>query len=93
MKTGIASFIVGMAGLIVITYFNFQANLSYQAAEESENMINLYSMSQSTRATLFVFETVGVVLGVLSFQRYKSKVGLLGMGISTLCLILLYNLF
>jgi hypothetical protein len=93
MKTGIASFIVGITGLIMITYFNMQANLNYQAAGESENLITLYTISPSTSTALFAFGIVGVVLGALSFQRYKSKIGLLGMGISILCLILLYGPF
>lgn len=77
----------------MITYFNMQTNLNYQAAGEPENLITLYTMSPSTRAALFAFGIVGVVLGSLSYHRSKSKVGLLGMGISILCLVLLYDPF
>ncbi len=77
----------------MLTYAYFQTMQEYSEAGELQNLIIFYSMSYSTRLTLFILEVVGAALGFLSYRRWKAKVGLLGMGICILNLILLYYPF
>lgn len=92
MKIGIASVVIGIIGLVLITYFKDLANLRYQELDELGG-VTFPVMSTTTTVTLFIGEVVGAVLGFMSYRRGKNKIGLLGMGICTLNLIFLYYPF
>lgn len=87
MIKGILSTLIWIIGLLVITYFYYQMNLSYQELEEATT---LYPISTSAMAVFFISEVVGVALGIMSFRTDNKKIGLFGMGICTLNLILLF---
>ncbi|OKL41174.1 hypothetical protein [Pontibacter flavimaris] len=93
MKAGIASLLIGLAGLAILTYVYFQTMQGYSEAGELQQQATFYTMSDSTRLTLFILEVVGAALGFLSFRKWKVKIGLLGMGLCMLNLILLYYPF
>ncbi|GAB3204411.1 hypothetical protein ABID22_003325 [Pontibacter aydingkolensis] len=90
MKAGIFSVLIGITGLIVITYFIYQANVAYQQPEE---LATLYTLSTTTIAIFFILEAAGVALGILSYKRGNKKIGLFGMSLCSLNLILLYAQF
>ena len=93
MKIGIISVVIGMIGLVLITYFTYQANILYEELGELQNSVTIYPMGSTTRAILFFAETVGAILGFLAYKRKKIKAGLLGMGLCALCLIFLFYPF
>jgi hypothetical protein len=93
MKIGILSVMIGMIGLTLITYFNYQANALYEELGELQEAVTIYPMGSTTRGILFFSETVGAIFGFLAYKRKKIKAGLLGMGLCALCLIFLYYPF
>lgn len=91
MKQGIASVLLGVAGLVVITYFYYQTEESYEDLNGVQHIVTLYTMPFALRILLFTAEALGVILGYFAFRGRYVKLGLLGMGLCTLCLILLYG--
>ncbi|GGG10000.1 hypothetical protein [Pontibacter amylolyticus] len=91
MKMGFASVIIGLIGLIVITYFYLQAEEIQVDTGEALHMASVYTMSLPLRVALFTVEALGVLLGYLAYRGRHMKPGLLGIGLCTLCLILLYG--
>lgn len=89
MKAGIASLLIGIIGLVTVTYFYYQTMQEYDGVMELQTIATRYMMSYTTRLALFILEVVGAVLGFLSYRKWKVKVGLLGMGVCTLSLILI----
>lgn len=88
---GFASVLIGLVGLIVITYFYLQAEESQVDTGEMLHMTSVYTMSLPLRVVLFTVEALGVLLGYLAYRSRHIKLGLLGIGLCTLCLILLYG--
>ena len=83
--------IIGMAGLIVITFFYLQAEESQEELGQIQHLPFVYTMSLPLRVILFTLEALGVVLGYLAYRGRFVKLGLLGIGLCTFCLILLYG--
>lgn len=82
---------IGLAGLIVITYFYLQAGESPVVLGEMQQESFVYTMGLPLRVFLFTLETLGVLLGYLAYRNRSLKLGLLGIGLCALCLILLYG--
>lgn len=91
MKMGFASVMIGMAGLIVITYFYLLAEETLEVLSEVQQETFSYPMSLPLRIFLFTLETLGVLLGYLAYRNRSLKLGLSGIGLCALCLILLYG--
>jgi hypothetical protein len=91
MKMGIASMLIGVVGLIVITYFYYQTEEYQEDLGELQHTVTLYTMDFYMRVALFTLEALGIVLGYLAFRGRHAKLGLLGLGLCALCLILLYG--
>ena len=91
MKMGIASVLIGVVGLIVITYFYYQTEEYHEDLGELQHIVTLYTMSFPMRIALFTLEALGIVLGYLAFRSRYAKLGLLGIGLCALGLILLYG--
>jgi hypothetical protein len=91
MKMGIASVLIGVVGLIVITYFYIQTEEHYEDLGELQHIVTPYTMSFPMRTALFTLEALGIVFGYSAFRRRHAKLGLLGMGLCALGLILLYG--
>ena len=88
---GFASVLIGLVGLIVITYYYLQAEESLEVLGEVQQETLVYTMSLPLRVMLFTLEALGVLLGYLAYRGRHIKLGLLGIGLCTLCLILLYG--
>lgn len=82
--------LIGVTGLIVITYFYTQTERSY-AEQGDQHMISLYAMSLPMRMFLFTIEALGIILGYFAYKSSRVKLGLLGIGLCTLCLVMLYG--
>lgn len=91
MKMGIASVLIGVVGLIVITYFYLQAEETLEVLGEVQHETSVYTMSPSLRVILFTLEALGVLLGYLAYRGQNVKLGLLGIGLCALCLIMVYG--
>lgn len=91
MKKGIASVLIGVVGLILITYFYYQTEESYEEIGDLQHIVTLYTMPYPMRIFLFTLEALGVILGYFAFRSRHVKLGLLGIGLCALCLILLYG--
>ncbi|EJF09040.1 hypothetical protein [Pontibacter sp. BAB1700] len=88
MKTGIVSVLIGVIGLIVITYYQAEESL---VLGDVQHTVASYPMSLSVVMSLFAVEALGIVLGYFAFRRRYVKLGLSGIGLCALCLILLYG--
>ncbi len=84
---------IGLIGLAIVTYFYLETMQEYNELEEMQQMTMLYTMSDNTRAILFILEAVGAVAGFWAYRKWKAKIGLLGMGLCALNLILLFYPF
>lgn len=82
---------IGLAGLVVITYFYSQLEESYVNLSDVQHTVSSYPMSQPMLISLFTLEALGILLGYLAFRHRHIKLGLLGIGLCALCLILLYG--
>jgi hypothetical protein len=91
MRRGIASAVIGVVGLLVITYSFYQTEKSYVDPGETQHLVALYAMSWPARLFLFIVEAAGVLLGYFAYRSGRTKLGLLGMGLCALCLIVLYG--
>lgn len=91
MRQGIASVLIGVVGLVVITYFYYQTEESYEEIGRVQHILTLYTMPYPMRVFLFTLEALGVILGYFAFRSRHVKLGLLGIVLCTLCLILLYG--
>lgn len=89
MKAGIVSLVIGILGLLVITYFYTQSLQEYQEIDEGTS----YVMSSSVRIALLIVESAGAILGFLSYKKWRVRTGLLGLGLCTLNLILVFYPF
>ncbi|WP_018476426.1 hypothetical protein [Pontibacter roseus] len=89
-KIGIVSALIGITGLILVTYYTYQFNLNQQELGELQDTVTPYFMGATSRMVLAIGETAGAVLGFVSYRRYRQKIGLFGMGICILTLIFLY---
>jgi putative Mn2+ efflux pump MntP len=88
---GIASVLIGVVGLIVITYFFYQAEESHEEVGEMQHIVTHYTMPLAIRVSLFSLEAMGIILGYFAFRNGHVKLGLLGLGLCALCLIMLYG--
>ena len=88
---GFASVLIGLVGLMVITYYYLQAEESLEVLGEVQQETLVYTMSLPLRVMLFTLEAIGVLLGYIAYRGRHVKLGLLGIGLCTLCLILLYG--
>ncbi len=83
--------VIGVVGLLIITYAYYQTEKSYVALGEAQHLVSHYAMGSLTRMLLFIAAAIGIVLGYLAYRNGKVKLGLLGIGLCTLCLVLLYG--
>lgn len=83
--------LIGVTGLIVITYFYTQTERSYAEQGDIQHTISLYAMSLPMRMFLFTIEALGIILGYFAYKGSRAKLGLLGIGLCTLCLVMLYG--
>ncbi len=74
-----------MIGLAIVTYFYYQTAHFGQL----QDVATAPALNYTTRLILFILEAAGAVAGFLSYKKWRTKVGLLGMGLCTLSLILL----
>ncbi|PVY40529.1 hypothetical protein [Pontibacter virosus] len=91
MKTGVASILIGVIGLIAITYFYYQAEESQLEVGDAQYTVTGYTLSLPAVMSLFAVGALGIVLGFFAYRRGYVKLGLLGIGLCALCLILLYG--
>lgn len=91
MKMGFASVLIGLTGLVVITYFYSQLEESFVDLGDVQHAVSSYPMSQPMLISLFTLEALGILLGYFAYRRRHVKLGLSGIGLCALCLILLYG--
>jgi hypothetical protein len=91
MKTGIFSILTGIAGLLAISYFTYQANQELQETGRQIDAATPYFVSAWVMMLLFVLEAAGLVAGFMSYKKNFKKLGLFGMGLCTLNIIVLYG--
>lgn len=82
---------LGVAGLTIITYFYYHTESAHLALGELQHTVSPYTMPLPMRLLLFALEASGVILGYFAYRDRYVKLGLLGIGLCTLCLILLYG--
>lgn len=75
----------------MITYFYYHREEHYEELNGIQHIVSLYTMPLSLLISLFAAEALGTILGYFAFRGRYVKLGLLGMGLCTLCLVLLYG--
>jgi hypothetical protein len=84
-----ASVLIGLTGLSAIFYFNYRAELNYEALGEVREIVTLFIYGPTNFWILMVTQLIGMTMGAIAFTHKKARFGLIGSALSMLCLILL----
>ena len=91
MTTAWTALLIGVIGLVTIVFYNYRVQSKYEELGGLSEIITLFTYSSAVEISLYLSQIFGLTLGFLLLIKFKKRIGLLAIVLSScnLCFLIL----